>query len=65
MDKEHVKGAAAHVKGTVKEAVGKVTGNTRLEVEGKMDKVEGRVRNAIGDAKDAAEKVEKDIDHRN
>ena len=37
MDKEHVKGAADKVKGAVKEAAGKVTGDKELETEGKID----------------------------
>jgi hypothetical protein len=36
-------------KGTVKEAIGKVTGDAKLETEGKADKVQ----NAIGGVKDA------------
>jgi uncharacterized protein YjbJ (UPF0337 family) len=38
MNKEHVKGAADHAKGAVKEGVGKATGNERLREEGQLDK---------------------------
>ena len=54
MDKEHVKGAADKVKGAVKDAVGKMIGDEKLQAEGKMDKAKGAVHNAAGDVKDAA-----------
>jgi uncharacterized protein YjbJ (UPF0337 family) len=54
MDKDRVEGSAKQVKGTVKEAVGKVVGDAKLESEGKADKAEGKVQNAIGGLKDAA-----------
>jgi uncharacterized protein YjbJ (UPF0337 family) len=57
MDKQHVKGAAATVVGKTKEVVGHVTGNKKLEAEGKIAQVKGAIRNAIGDAKDAGKKT--------
>ena len=42
------------VKGAVKETIGKVVGDAKLEAEGKADKAEGKVQNAIGGLKDAA-----------
>ncbi len=57
IDKEHVKGAADKVKGAVKEAAGKATGNERLVEEGKADKAEGAARQSVGDLKDAGRKV--------
>jgi uncharacterized protein YjbJ (UPF0337 family) len=53
MDKEHVKGAADKVKGAIKEAAGKLTGDKKLEAEGKLDKIKGEAREVIGDVKDA------------
>ena len=46
MDKEHIKGAADKVKGAVKDTVGKVTGDTKMQAEGKLDKAKGSARNA-------------------
>jgi uncharacterized protein YjbJ (UPF0337 family) len=40
-------------KGTVKEAVGKVTGDSKTEAEGKGQKAAGTVQNAFGGVKDA------------
>jgi uncharacterized protein YjbJ (UPF0337 family) len=54
MDREHVKGAADKAKGAIKDAAGKVTGDTKLQAEGKLDKVKGEAHNIAGDVKDAA-----------
>lgn len=59
MDKDRVKGMAQQGKGAIKEAAGKVMGDEKLKAEGKMDKMEGKVRNAIGGAKDAIRDAEK------
>jgi uncharacterized protein YjbJ (UPF0337 family) len=52
MDKDRIKGSAEQVKGVVKELAGKVTGDKKLESEGKADKVAGKVQNAVGGLKD-------------
>ena len=52
MDKDRIVGSAKQVKGAVKEVVGKAVGDTKLESEGKADKIEGKVQNAIGGLKD-------------
>lgn len=53
MNKDRVDGAAKQAVGSVKEAAGKITHNTRLEVEGVAERAEGKVQSAIGAAKDA------------
>ena len=53
MDKDRIAGAAHQAKGTVKEAVGKLVGDPKLQVDGKAEKAEGKVESAIGGAKDA------------
>ena len=52
MDKDRVAGSAKEAKGTVKEAIGKVTGDAKLRADGSADKAEGKVQNAIGGIKD-------------
>ncbi len=52
MDKDRVEGAAKQMKGAVKEAIGKVTGDTKIEAEGQADRAEGKVQNAVGGMKD-------------
>ena len=54
MDREHVKGAADKVKGAIKDTAGKVTGDKKLQTEGKADKVKGGAHKVAGDVKDAA-----------
>ncbi len=56
MDKDRVEGAATKVKGSIKEAAGKLTGDAKLQAEGKADKAAGKVQNAVGGLKDAARK---------
>jgi uncharacterized protein YjbJ (UPF0337 family) len=53
MDEDRIKGMADKAKGSVKEAAGKLTGDNKLQAEGKADKAAGEVRNTVGSAKDA------------
>jgi uncharacterized protein YjbJ (UPF0337 family) len=53
MDKDRIKGSADQAKGAVKESVGKMFGDKKLENEGKADKAVGKVENAVGGLKDA------------
>jgi len=48
---------AEDLKGKVKEAAGKATGNERLEAEGKSDQAKSAVKGAGEKIKDAATKV--------
>src|SRR4051812_6437009 len=59
MDKEHVKGAYDKTKGAVKDTIGKVTGDKKMQAEGKMDKAKGVAHNVAGDVKDAAKEATK------
>ena len=52
MDKDRVVGSTKEFKGAVKQALGKVLGDAKLESDGRADKIEGRVQNAIGGIKD-------------
>jgi uncharacterized protein YjbJ (UPF0337 family) len=53
MDRDRVEGAATNMKGKIKEAAGKVTGDAKLKSEGRADQVAGKVQNAVGGFKDA------------
>lgn len=53
MDSDRTAGAAKQVKGSIKEAIGKLTGDTRTQAEGAAEKAEGGVQNTAGGAKDA------------
>jgi uncharacterized protein YjbJ (UPF0337 family) len=56
MDKDRIAGAAKEIKGSVKETIGKAVGDAKLQADGKANKVEGKVQNAIGGLKDAVKK---------
>lgn len=59
MDKEHIKGAADKAKGAIEDTAGKVTGDKKLQSEGKLDKAKGDLHNAAGDVKDAVKHATK------
>ncbi len=54
MDKDRIQGAAEQAKGAVKEAAGNLTGDQKLQAEGKADKIAGKAESTIGGAKDTA-----------
>jgi uncharacterized protein YjbJ (UPF0337 family) len=54
MDKDRVEGVGHQVKGSVKEAAGKVTGDKKTQAEGAAEKAAGKVQNTAGGVKDAA-----------
>jgi uncharacterized protein YjbJ (UPF0337 family) len=57
MDKDRIQGSAEQAKGKVKEIAGKVTGDTKLESEGKAQKAAGKIQNTIGGMKDAVKEA--------
>jgi uncharacterized protein YjbJ (UPF0337 family) len=52
MNKDRIAGSAKQIKGAVKQGVGKVVGDAKLQSEGKANKIEGKVQNAVGGLKD-------------
>jgi uncharacterized protein YjbJ (UPF0337 family) len=59
MDREHIKGTAEKAKGAIKDTAGKVTGDQKLQTEGKFDKAKGSAHNVAGDVKDAVKQSNK------
>ncbi|MGV1871831.1 CsbD family protein [Agrobacterium rosae] len=53
MDKNRIEGAANELKGTIKQAAGKLTGNKKLEAEGRGEKLAGEVQGTVGKGVDA------------
>lgn len=53
MDKERIKGTAQKLKGSLEKAVGKLTGNAKLEARGNRNHAAGVIRTAVGTGKDA------------
>lgn len=54
MHRDEMKGAAKDAKGAMKEAVGRATGDERLEAEGTVDRTEGKIQKGVGNLKEAA-----------
>ncbi|MCS6758950.1 MAG: CsbD family protein [Candidatus Devosia euplotis] len=53
MHKDEVEGAGKQAKGALKDAVGGLTGNAKLQADGKLDKAEGKAQQKAGEVKDA------------
>ena len=54
---DKISGAANKAAGSIKEAVGKTTGNKKLEAEGAGQKIRDGVQEAVGKAKDKVKNV--------
>jgi uncharacterized protein YjbJ (UPF0337 family) len=53
MDKDRIAGSAKEIKGSIKEAVGKIVGDGKLEADGKTNQAKGKVQNLVGSVKDS------------
>ncbi len=53
VDSNRVEGAWDKAKGSVKQGVGELTGDEKLQAEGAADKAKGAVKSTVGGAKDA------------
>ena len=60
MDEDRLKGTGKQISGSLKEAVGKVTGDTDTQAEGAAEKAAGKVQNTVGSAKDTARNAVKE-----
>ena len=56
---DKIQGTGHEVKGAIKEAVGKVTGNCCTEAKGKIEKNAGKVQHKVGVAEKAVEDLKK------
>lgn len=54
-------GKSDEAKGRVKEALGVLTGDKKLQQEGKADQTAGKVKNAVKKVKDRADDVIDDV----
>jgi uncharacterized protein YjbJ (UPF0337 family) len=54
MDKDRVEGIGHEIAGSVKQGVGKLTGDAKIEAEGAAEKAAGKVQNAVGGVRDVA-----------
>jgi uncharacterized protein YjbJ (UPF0337 family) len=53
VDSNRVEGALDKAKGAIKEGIGKLTGDEKLQAEGAADKAKGAVKSTVGGAADA------------
>jgi len=46
---KNVRGTGNDLKGRAKDAVGGLTGDSKMQAEGKLDRLKGKVQNTVGD----------------
>ena len=59
MDKDRIAGTAKQIKGSLKEAIGTVVGDAKLQSDGKADQAAGKIQNAVGGMKDTVREIVK------
>jgi len=60
MDKDRIAGAAKEIKGSLKETIGKVVGDAKLQSDGKAERIAGKIQNAVGGMKDTVREIVKE-----
>ena len=60
MDQSRTEGVSKKVSGSLKEAIGKVTGDTEAQAEGVAEKTAGRLESAAAGGKNAARDASND-----
>lgn len=53
MNEDRIIGSAKQVGGSIKEAIGKIVGDPKLQIDGKAQQVEGKTQSLIGTIKDS------------
>lgn len=57
MNMDQIAGLAKQIRGSVRQAVGKATGNRRMQIKGMADTATGKVQKACGDMKAMCKKA--------
>lgn len=52
MNKNRIIGSGKQIKGSIREAFGKLTGNAKLQIRGKAEQAEGKAQRTAGTIKD-------------
>jgi len=63
VDKDRIAGSAKEVKGSIKQAAGKLVGDVKLESQGRAEKTAGKIQNAVGGLKDTLKDMPKAAKH--
>jgi uncharacterized protein YjbJ (UPF0337 family) len=53
---DRIVGLGKQIKGSLKEAAGKMIGDARLQADGEIDRVEGKAQDAVGKIKESLER---------
>ena len=59
MDRDRIEGAAKTTMGRIKGFFGRITGDSKMQAESKMDQAEGRAQNTFGGVKDSLREDDK------
>ena len=59
VDKDRIAGSAKEIKGSIKQAAGKLVGDAKLESQGGAEKTAGKIQNAVGGLKDTLKEMPK------
>jgi uncharacterized protein YjbJ (UPF0337 family) len=62
MDKKNVEGGLDHLTGRIKETAGVATNDRKLEKEGKIDQIKGKVKDKLGDLREGIKDKLDDLD---
>lgn len=57
VNKDQVEGLAKQAKGAVKQTAGKALGDRKMQAEGAVGKVAGKVQKGVGDAREKVKKA--------
>ena len=60
MDKDRIAGAAKGIKGSVKETIGKLVGDAKLQSDGKAERTAGKIQNAVAGINDTVREIVKE-----
>jgi uncharacterized protein YjbJ (UPF0337 family) len=66
MNDQRIEGTWNDIKGKVKEGVGDLTGDERLQGEGQVDQLQGKIQKGVGEVQDtlqdAGDRISQEID---
>jgi uncharacterized protein YjbJ (UPF0337 family) len=63
VDKDRIAGSAKEIKGSIKQAAGRLVGDVKLESQGGAEKIAGKIQNAVGGLKDTLKETPKPAKH--
>jgi len=52
MNKDRIVGSGKQIKGAIKESIGQLVGDAKLQLDGKADQIDGKAQTLVGTLKD-------------